>query len=200
MGRAGPFFGRAKHRARRLFSLNAAFAILCLLLSSTPAYVFASQTPLESEIKAAFLLNFAKLVIWPDSESDSMEEDFLIGIHGDSQLLKVCREGLQGKAVGALKIKVLKVGEGETFDLPVGMKILFISKEHKIDIERTIASVTDRPVLLVSDHAGFAHMGGSIELVQDKNHMGFEINRAQEFRSGMKINSRLLRIAQQVVD
>lgn len=65
------------------------------------------------------------------------------------------------------------------------------------DLERT---VEDAPVLLVGESEGFAARGGVINLYTEDGRIRFEINRKAAERRGLRLSSRLLRLARLVAE
>lgn len=161
---------------------------------------FAAQRPTESDIKAAYLLNFAKLVTWPQNEPSSADGIFLLGIVGDDELLQACRRGFEGKDIGAQKAVVVNMSEEEALAPSPRLRILFLASDSVDDLAGVLEAIGDRPILSVSDDSDFMRMGGSILLASSQGRIVFDINRHRENASGLKISSRLLRVARKVFE
>ena len=179
--------------------------LACLLVAMVFGFshcptAWAENHPQESEVKAAFLLNFARLVTWPEETPVLSDSTFIIGVQGDPDLLKACRSGLQGRDIGGLSIEIREMSPGEAADPSPWTRIVFLSDMSEAELSRIIDSLSDRPILLVSDLPGFSDLGGSITMTRDGDRMAFEINRHLENSTGLKINSRLLRIARRVLE
>jgi hypothetical protein len=61
-----------------------------------------------------------------------------------------------------------------------------------------LAAVRDAPVLTVSDTTDFARHGGGIEFVREPNRLRFDVNLPGAERAGIKVSSRLLKVARRV--
>jgi hypothetical protein len=78
--------------------------------------------------------------------------------------------------------------------------ILFISESEKENLSQIFVKVSDWPVLTVSDMEGFAKRGGIINFITVEKKIHFEINVDVAERSGLRISSKLLRLAKIVTD
>lgn len=151
----------------------------------------------ELQIKAAYLLNFAKLVTWPETVEEPSR--FQIAVLGDPYLWQECRSELVGKRVDGKRISVTAFSFEDALEAAPATRILYVGDCEPERLDELIAALGDRPILLVGDRPGFCDRGGSIGLLKQEDGFQFEINRRLELRSGMTINSRLLRLAQRVI-
>lgn len=163
---------------------------LCLALNAT-AFSGEAGSRAEYELKAAFLFNFSRFVAWPQEQA---ERDFFICVLGRDPF-GVHLEALAGRKAADRHIRVLRaasIAEAQ------GCQILFIAGDSTDEVVSLVTSFKGRPILSVSDHQGFALGGGIIELVQDKERLGFEINLEAARRNGLDISSKLLQLARKV--
>lgn len=179
--------------------LRSALLFFCLLILA-PSSGMAKQAPSESELKAAFILNFAKLVSWPDAALSQSEERFRIAIHGDQELLKVCQSSLRDKKASQRRIEIIGVDLEQAADPMLDVQILYLAGADMDALQGILDLHSANPLLLVGENSEFCERGGSIALIEEQGRMSFEVNRKQEFASGLKINSRLLRIARRVLE
>lgn len=150
--------------------------------------------PGEAQIKAAFVYNFAKFVEWPD-EAASPAAPMLVGVVGDPQLADVVGETLQGKNVRGHPFLVRHFPSPENLAL---CHILLVTSQDTLAVQRTLHTARASPTLTIGDLPGFSDQGGVIELVLEDNKFRFEINAGAARRSGLKVSSRLLRLARSV--
>jgi hypothetical protein len=156
------------------------------LISSVCAETFVSQ------VKAAFVLKIIDFVKWPDKENTT----FMVSVLGDEELFESFKSlGInkaQGKSLVLKRYNLNDIG-GEKFD------VFFISKLKRQKLSDILAQFENTSVLLIGDDPSFAQMGGMVSLVESKGKLGMEINLRQVKKAGLKISSRLLRLAK-IVD
>ena len=155
------------------------------------AYADASK---EYQLKAAYLLNFARFVYWPEEAFKTTEEEFNICVFGESpfgdSLDKLANKKIQNK-----KIKLRYV---EKIDEDISCHIVYFSDAEKEAYESSISNLSDSITLTVSDIKGFSEKGGMIEFVRVKNKIKFEINVSKSSKSGIKYRSQLLEVAEKL--
>jgi hypothetical protein len=166
------------------------WAALILLLNAGAKAWGASAS--ESEVKAAFLFNFAKYVEWPRRSA----ETFSICLLGESRFGDVLSRTMEGKKVGDQAISVSLV---HTPSQAEGCGIVFISRSEASRLDPLLAHLARRPVLTVSDIEGFADRGGIIGLKTDQKKVRFEVNLVASRLAGLKLSSQLLKVATQVI-
>ncbi len=151
----------------------------------------AADTPAEDNVKAGFILNFAKYTEWPAAA--------LAG--GD---LRICGLGnpplsgklaqLQGRQVQGHEIQIrslTRVEEGRD------CHVLFVPASARGEaLPRALAQA---PVLTVGDSEGFAQAGGIIGLKLRAGRIRFDINLAAARKAGLTLSSQLLKLADEVV-
>jgi hypothetical protein len=76
--------------------------------------------------------------------------------------------------------------------------ILLVASHDTVAVQRTLHAARASPTLTIGDLPGFADQGGVIELVLEDNKFRFEINAGAARRGGLKVSSRLLRLARSV--
>jgi hypothetical protein len=161
---------------------------LCLLLAWLPAAGAANVvSDAEYRIKTAFLYNFARFVTWPALPQDELR----LCVLGSPQLDRHTGT-LQHKTVHERRLRVLQPGDAVMLE---ECQILFIGTGYNARLHEILSALGDRPVLTVSDIAGFTAAGGMIGLLVVDNKVRFEINTAAAGRAGISISSKLLTLA-----
>jgi len=146
------------------------------------------------EIKAAWLVNFARFVEWPES---ALQEKLLrIAIIGEEPDLT--HFGSERISLGSLDVVITRVRPDQQAALREA-HILFINRSARHAVDEIIASVEDLPILTVSEIGGFLERGGSINFVIVDDSVRFEINRDASIRRGLRIPSPLLVRAHKVI-
>ncbi|WP_372682468.1 YfiR family protein [Desulfosarcina sp.] len=177
-----------KHKAACILGLVAGFLLLCqgsLLAGS------ASAASVEYRVKAAFLYNFTKFIEWP-AHGGEKGRPFTIGILGEDPFGSEM-EALAGKAVGDESLKVQRFPAWN--DRAQKCDILFISGSEEKNLPEILRRLDGSPVLTVGDAATYARRGVIINFFMEDNKVRFEINLKQAKRAGLKISSRLLKLA-----
>ncbi len=152
----------------------------------------------EDEVKAGFLYNFIFFVEWPPKERGD-DESIALCVAGGSSLSDTL-SSVEGRAVEGRKLVVAHLnGDAEPASLRA-CDLLFIRASLADETGDILRSLAGYPVLSVSEVEGFAHAGGMINFVTRENSVGFEINRGAAERVGIKLRSRLLRVADRIVE
>jgi len=169
---------------------------LCgVLAAAFAAPVFAAESPNEQQVEAAYLFNFARYVAWPDSAFAGAGDPLRICVLGDDGFVDVARSSVEGRKIGDRAVVVEARADVAGSD---ACHILFISSEASDLEEQVIAELGTKGVFSVSDSDGFAKRGGVANFVRQGNKIRFEINRGAAESAGLKVSSRLLRLAKVV--
>ena len=147
------------------------------------------------EVKAAFLYNFGKFVVWPGS-SPLVEGIFVIGVLGDASMAEVLDRTVRDKQVQERRIAVRRLRSAKEAS---GCQILFIGAAERDHLGDILGALDRRSVLTVSDIDEFVDKGGMISLLLDQNKVRFEINLGVVDRAGLKMSSQLLKLARRVI-
>ena len=157
-----------------------------------------AQTPTvgESQVKAAFLYNFAKFVEWPPGSFSDASAPLRICIFGRDPFGEELRNITKEKVLNGHKLEV-----SEVLDLQVARTchILFIAFSETAQLKQIFESVRGTDALTVGDTKGFVQQGGMINFVLDNNRVQFEVNRKAAEQGGLRISSKLLSVAKLVI-
>jgi len=146
----------------------------------------------EADIKAAFLFNFTKFVEWPDGAPAG---PFQICTLADARFDSALAQTLSGESTGGRPI-VRATPDGP--ESASGCHILFIARGETSQIERWLAAVGRHPVLVVGESKAAEDAGAHITFVVEDNRVKFDVNDDAASRAGLKISSKLLRVARRV--
>jgi hypothetical protein len=170
-------------------------ALFCLALA-LPHAVFAQGADdletKEAKVKSAFLLNFARYVEWPENAFAATNSPIVIGVLGQDPLGRHLEETVEGKTVEKHPVHVKR---GRRISELNDCHVLFVCVSERDRLRATLAQLQGKPILTVSDMDGFATDGGMILLKKKQGLMRFEINREAAERGGLKISSKLLKLA-----
>ena len=172
----------------------------------------------EWQIKAAFVYNFINFVDWPKEkmkESDT-DEPITIGIIGNENFTKsfdpVKDKKIRGKNIVIKYYKDLKgldksqgkenAKQKQAIESLKKCHIVFLCNCNSTSIENSAAiikALKGSSVLTVGEQAGFLENGGNIKFVTEKKKIRFEINLDSVKNNGLKIRSKLLKLAKRVI-
>jgi len=175
---------------RRRVLTGFAFGLIALGVTADPA-----RTQSEDQIKAAFLFNFARYVEWPDQAFDSGSAPVRICMAGASDFASIVSQAVGGKSVGDRAVEVVP---GVGLEDASTCHILYVGGELEAGADVVASSVSGGHVFTVADRDGFAASGGIANFIRTDNKVRFEINPGAAKQAGLKISSRLLRLAKVV--
>jgi hypothetical protein len=181
-------------RVARTVLLTFAMALGATL---SPGSAPAESAAGEYEVKAAFLLNFARLVKWPADAFSDARSPLTVGLLSSAPSSEQLRKFLEGKSVGSRKVNTRWIESGEE----VGeFHMVFVSASSGARAGEVADATRGGPVLLVGESDGFANDGDAINFFTDGNKIRFEINPKAAEAAGLRVSSRLLRVAKIVSD
>lgn len=174
---------------------NAILAGALAFVSLSGAWALQALAATASDVQAAYLFNFVRYVEWPDAAFKSPTAPVRICVLGESGFVDVASATINGKSVGERRVVVESTanvsGSG-------GCHILFVDRSRRQDEGEVLSSFARSSVLTVSESDDFAERGGVANFVVVDDQVRFVINKKAADAAGLKISSRLLRIAQVV--
>ena len=148
-------------------------------------------TELELQVKAAFVVSFAKFTQWPELVLPP-GASIQIGIVGQDEIFPFFREAAKGKTAEGHPTGVRKI---KTLEDARTCQILFFGGPLTREAGELLATIEQESILTVGDTHEFAAAGGMLQLFIDNNRIAFRANLASIDRSGLKVSSKLLRLA-----
>jgi hypothetical protein len=148
----------------------------------------------EYRVKAAFLFHFAQLVDWPAATLP--DNSLFLCTLGEDPFQGALEGTVAGKAIGNHIIRVRHLWQPQDMQ---ACQIVFLGKAQSKRIPALVADLHNAPVLTVGETAGFLDAGGMICFLLEENKVRFEINLEAAESANLKIGSRLLLLAQNVV-
>ncbi|HTE16043.1 MAG TPA: YfiR family protein, partial [Burkholderiales bacterium] len=103
---------------------------------------------------------------------------------------------LSGRTVDDRTVTVKRIKPADSL---TGVNILFVSKNEAAYLAQLVQSVHTRPILIVTESPGALRQGSVINFTVDEKRVRFEVSLEAAGKSGLKLSSRLLAVAQQVV-
>ncbi len=181
-------------------------SLYCFLILSLVINVNAGSLPKIAKIKAAYIFNFPNYTSWPETTFDH-----------NNPFFSICYSGPNNKLIKALKNLTGKIKQKYTInikayhpDLEKQCHMLVITGINN-DYKQLLKKVSTQAILTVSDLAKFSNhdgnnsgknsgnnndgINGHIELIKKANKIRFIINTRAVRNSGLKISSKLLKLA-----
>jgi hypothetical protein len=163
--------------------------IIGLLIASLLAMpVHASTVRLiEQKIKAGLLYNFLKYTEWP---ADSASGPLVVCLFGGDAFDGHLRP-MAGRTVHQRPIEIRPVG----IDDLSGCALLFLRSDESASWPAVRQTLASKDILTVGDFAGFSAEGGMIEFTSIGNRIGIKVNTGAVTTTRLKIQDRLLKLA-----
>lgn len=169
------------------------YFVRCLALSVALTLVTPwtfSEVTSESQLKAAYLVNFLKYVEWPPARTS-----LNICLFGRDSLGPYLA-GYEGRQIGGRELRIRKVSSPEQL---ADCQELFIPETEEARIAAVLRWVDRQPILTISDLESFARDGGAIALIRSDGRLQFDVNHDTINRANLKVGSQMLRLARQVI-
>ncbi|MEO8660463.1 MAG: YfiR family protein [Bryobacteraceae bacterium] len=147
---------------------------------------------LEYRVKAAFLLNFTKFTEWPEVAFGDAKSPLSICILGTDPFGHILDQTLEGEVVNSRRVVVERIQSAPPLK---ACQVLFVGKPE--DVAKTLATVGPN-VLTVSEDEAFIRGGGMIYFLIEGGRVRFDINQTVAETAGLKLSSKLLKVARQV--
>jgi hypothetical protein len=173
----------------RLLSAMLGFS---LLVANVPAAERA-RVARETDLKAVFVLNFARFVEWPPDALADPGVPFVIGIIGEDPFGANLDGIVANETVNGRSIVVRRFHEVREIS---NCHILFINESERPRLSRILEFVSGKSILTVGDTDAFSASGGMVRFVVVQNKLKIRINPAAAKASHLTISSMLLRQAE----
>lgn len=161
-------------------------ALAAGLMAAAPA---AAETP-EAELKAEMVERFTRFIDW-DSELPAALD---VCVVGESPMRAPLERIARSRKIKDRKATVRGVEASAVSDCHV----VVIGGNDKKRLAAVIARTEGRPILTIADAPGAAAGGAVINFYLDGKHVRFEINTRAARDGGLKVRTKLLRLARVV--
>jgi hypothetical protein len=157
------------------------------------AGVQAAERPDEYQVKAAYILNFAKFVTWPASVFASPSDALTVCVLGQDPFRGALAQVLREKSAGGRGLELRTLSDT---DAGGNCRILFVSESGRPRFRRLFEALKASGVLTIGDSPGFTAEGGVINLKLQDDRIRFEINLEAAEQAKLQISSKLLSLAE----
>jgi hypothetical protein len=146
----------------------------------------------EYDVKAAFLLNFAKFVDWPPRAFAGPDGPLTICVLGADPFGQTLDDTLRDERIGGLRLlpaRVMTVAEAHR------CHIVYVSPSEEPRYAAILDGLDTRRVLTVGDSPTFLEAGGHLRFYLESNNVRFAVNPESVARAQFRISSKLMRVA-----
>lgn len=166
-------------------------ALVCLavawgLASGAPA---TAQGTSVSELKAAFVFNFAKFTDWP-IDALAPTAAITLCIVNDAQITSALAGLVLDRRIGSHAVTVL--GLGKIGEARGACHVLYAPALDTQSARELLGAVGTAPLLTVSDFEHFAELGGMANFILEDGKLRFAINAGAAQRARLQLRSQLL--------
>lgn len=194
---AGPLSSHGVYAPRLLSWRRVLAALLGMFLWVTvPVCAQAQSTVEEYRVKAAFLFHFTQLVEWPTLAPDHDSNTLFLCTYGEDPFGGVLETSVEGKQVGSRR---LRVRHFKNLKDVRQCQVLFVGSDEHKRTPTLLAQLGDAPVVTVGESDDFLDRGGVIRFCLENRKVRFEVNLDAATRARLKISSRLLMLAKNVI-
>ncbi len=162
-----------------------------LLQFWSAASCYADRT-IDAKLKAAYILNFARFVYWPEEAFRKSGQVINLCLYKncpEEQSLK----SLSNRTIQNKKISVKVIDSEEGLE---DCHVVFFSNMNEEENKTVKSRLKNRMVLTVSDVPGFIETDGLIEFMNVDGKIKFKINISRSRDNGIKYKTQLLEVAE----
>lgn len=175
-----------------------------------PWQLRAQRLPSETDVEAAYLVNFLRYTQWPERSFESPDSPLVLTVVGTSAVAaRVQAVAAAAGKVGGRRIEVrsLPYSRGSLQaplsserdrEMLVQMRASHLVYFHSSSAAlhpKALADLWGQPVLTVSNAPGFASAGGMIGLFRSSGHIVFDANPVAIRNSGLLVSAKVLKLA-----
>lgn len=170
--------------------------MLVALGASGLALVVQADPVTVSDMKVAYLYNFARLTTWPihTSNKDVNKKVSLCVLGKDSFSERL--ETLTQNIVGGVYISVRYLPNMQTVN---DCQLLFIASSERANAAHIFKQLEKMPVLTVTDNLSLFNAGAMLGLIVDHKRLVFDVNYLQIKNADLRISSKLLHVSRRVL-
>jgi hypothetical protein len=166
----------------------------CLLAVLGCAGASAEQAIPEQQVKAAYILNFARYAIWPPPALADPNAPLVVCMAG-AGAADVARQ-LRSRAAGSHPLELRIISRIEETD---ACHAVYLAVGERSRQAAWLTRLRGQAVLTIGDSSSFLADGGIINLMLVDGSIRFEVNLTAAKHSGVSLNPRMLALAERVV-
>jgi hypothetical protein len=176
--------------------LAGAVVAAAVCLSGANLRAQTAAVPIEANVKAVFLFNFAKYVTWPAINlGERSPAEVRVCVTANDAFFGLLKSAVQGENIDGKPLLPVAL---EGLDDAKTCQILYVGDSQSADAKAWLDAVKGYQVLTVAD--GALNDDSVIAFVRENNRIRFDINRVSASRRNLNVSAKLLRLARQVKD
>jgi YfiR/HmsC-like len=173
---------------------NRALVVSLLLAGlAIPSGIAQSAKPADSDVKAAYLLNFGKFV--RQSSGQSPRSSFDVCLLGHDPMGRNIDDLAAKQSIANLPVHVRRLSD---VTQAKGCAIVYFSSDENDRIREDLAILSPLDTLTVGDASDFLDRGGMIQFMLVEKTVRFSVNLDAVSRAHLVLSSELLRVASSV--
>jgi hypothetical protein len=173
--------------------------LVAILISLTGAPPSRSQhaTPVEYQVKAAFLLNFAKFIEWPADVFQDERTPISVCVFLYDPFGRSLDDILQGKIINNRQVVARRITEVTELN---ACQIVFVGEREEKRLPEVLNRLKGSSVLVIGETGTFAERGGGIQFFLEDHRLRFAVNVDAVRKARLNVSSKLLALAKIVHD
>jgi YfiR/HmsC-like len=193
----GLFCGSERASCASRFSLAAlmTMGLLLFLTLGLPTSIGAETTMPENQVKALFLLNFAKYVEWPAEAFADEKSAIIIGAVSSEAFEENLKKAVEGRTINGRPVVACQIVDEKDLSK---CQILFIAGSDRKHTTALLGKVKALPILTVGEADQFLEEGGIINFVKKEGKVRLEIDLNAARAARLQLSSKLLSVADSV--
>lgn len=187
---------RRPHVAGAFACFGACFAVMFCLCAKAGT-VQSSATPSQAEIRAAFVFNFVKFTEWPMQAYANAGSPLTTCFLGAADVRAAFRSISIGKALNGRFLEDRAVKSAADMR---NCQVLYVDSPRSPVVIDVLRNARQHDALAIGTSEDFLACGGMLRLQIENNRMRFDVNVGAIGRTKIKLSSKLLALARNVVD
>lgn len=144
---------------------------------------------------AAYIYRFITYAEWPATVFPNTDAPIVIGVVNADDIAAELEQVVRGRLAQNRRLQVRRMASG---DATTDVHVLFIGREVAPKFFQVAKTISERPVLTITDSERGTDQISIINFVQVDGRVRFEVNVAMAEKSGVRLSSRLLTVAMRV--
>jgi hypothetical protein len=188
---------RRGHHWRLSLAVQSYLGLLIGVFCSAHPLFPQGSAPTEYQVKAAFLLNFARFIEWPPDAFQNEKTPITLCVFRYDPFGSALDEVIRGKAINNRDLLARRVNALQDVK---ACQLVFVSDREDAHLSEIANRVRGTSALVVGEAEGFAERGGAVQFFLENNKLRFAVNVDAVARARLQVSSRLLGLARIVHD
>lgn len=188
--------GNSQVMCRRMAALSR-IALAAFLLICAGGCHAEEAGSLEARVKAAFLYKFVDYVEWPETAFARPNTPVTIAVIGADAVAAELIQAVEGRKASDRAVIVKRLKPGESLS---GVHILFVGSGAAAQPGPLLQAARPFSILTVTEAEGVLAQGSVINFIVVDRRVRFEISRDSASKNKLRLSSRLLAVAQHVIE